>query len=329
MDTLHDFQSSSRALWRSLSSEAGARGATPEYDELAQVPWAVVAWTTLAYFVALKLFGWLVANPVASLAFGAVSRKGDAKTAARKAKFVSAACEMAVYSSSFVVGSVLLWRQPWVWPTSEWWRGGPQARVEKGMGFFYVAYAARYVAMLVLVLTSPRKKDFHEMILHHVVTAALVLLSYTAGLIRAGLVIMVLFDVADPFLHAAKTINYLKESAPTGTATQGALSTVTDALFGMFALSLFLTRIVLFTYVTLSVFYEAVIESSPTGDYFEGLELTDVSLFVCQALTLTLYVLQWFWFALLVDLIRRTLRGEDLKDNRSDDEGVQESKKSD
>jgi len=330
MDTFPEFQASLRALVRSVTAPSAApRTPPPATDELGQVPWAVLAWTTLAYCAALKLFSWLVANPIAALAFGAVAGERGAKTAAREAKFVSAAAEMVVYASSLAVGAVLVSRQSWLWPTNQWWEGGPQTHVEKDVGFFYIAYAARYLALLIVVLTSPRKKDFHEMILHHVVTAALVILSYASGWIRVGVVIMVLFDIADPFLHAAKTVNYLKEAAPTGTARQSALSTVTDALFGTFALSFFVTRILVFTYVALSCFYEPVAAQSPNWDFFEGLENSEVSLFVCQALIFTLYALQWFWFALLVDVVKRTLRGEDVKDNRSDDEGVQTGKKRD
>ena len=53
-----------------------------------------------------------------------------------------------------------------------------------------------------------RRKDFAESLAHHVVTLALLYYSFYANFVRPGLIIMLLHDVSDIFLEAAKLARY-------------------------------------------------------------------------------------------------------------------------
>ena len=54
------------------------------------------------------------------------------------------------------------------------------------------------------------RKDFWVMSAHHCVTMGLLSLSWLTGYVRIGIVVLVIHNAFDPFLHAAKCTHYLK-----------------------------------------------------------------------------------------------------------------------
>lgn len=127
-------------------------------------------------------------------------------------KFAQATMEMLFYSIYFVMGYRVIKSQLWIWPSHLWWVDQPNNRsITDDMAFFYIAYCARYFQNFIMVFLEPRRKDFIEMQLHHFITCLLIYLSYGHGYVRVGCIIMVLLDIADPPLHAAKQVVYLKD----------------------------------------------------------------------------------------------------------------------
>ena len=307
----------------------------PRQVALGPFPTSLLLTTTLGTLAAYVVLRFVVFSPLAYVLFRLTESSDAAKTnanASRRAKFVAAGGEFALYFSGLVCGVALLSRVSWIWPSRAWWVGTPLSRLDEVEAFFYVWYAARYVALLIVVLVSPRKKDFGEMVAHHIVTACLVLLSYVGGLVKVGLVVMTLFDVADPLLHLAKMVNYLKEASPEHTTRRAILSTTADGIFASFALAFSISRIFVYGYVVYSCTIESFLEFSPSKtSVWEGIPYGGAPAVLCVVLVWILYGLQWFWFILLVDLVKRTLKGEDLKDNRSDEENelVPTAKKAD
>ena len=171
--------------------------------------------------------------------------------------------EFLVYSANLVMGFQILRTRPWVYPSRLWWVDTPTKNLETDAAFFALMYAARYVTFLFVVLTETRKKDFVEMVVHHLVTVVLIVVSYVGGFARVGLVIMVLFDIADPLLHAAKMANYNKKSARG--ARRKLFGTAADVLFGSFAVVFFATRIVVYSWVVYSVSVESIAMPYATG----------------------------------------------------------------
>ena len=53
-----------------------------------------------------------------------------------------------------------------------------------------------------------RRKDFAESMAHHLVTIALLYYSFYANFVRPGIVVMLLHDISDIFLEAAKLARY-------------------------------------------------------------------------------------------------------------------------
>merc|ERR1719362_2181978 len=67
--------------------------------------------------------------------------------------------------------------------------------------------------MVVSILLEPKRKDFAEMFLHHIVSVVVLYISYTYSFCRVGIVIMVILDPADVPLHLAKVCKYIGETS--------------------------------------------------------------------------------------------------------------------
>ena len=77
--------------------------------------------------------------------------------------------------------------------------------------FYYLFQAGFWTqqsVVLMLRLEKPRK-DFKELIFHHIVTMLLISLSYRFHFTWIGLAVYITMDVSDFFLAFSKTLNYL------------------------------------------------------------------------------------------------------------------------
>ena len=145
--------------------------------------------------------------------------------------------EMIFYAIYFLMGYRIIRSQHWVWPSTLWWKNQPDNRyIADDVTFFYIAYCARYFQNFIMVFLEPKRKDFVEMQIHHFVTCLLIYLSYGHGFVRVGCVVMVLLDIADPPLHAAKQVVYCKEvsSKQEGFLTWANVADVLFVIFGKF-----------------------------------------------------------------------------------------------
>merc|ERR1712118_225217 len=150
------------------------------------------------------------------------------------------------------------------------------------------------------------------MVIHHVVTALLVGLSYEYGHRRVGGIVMILMDPADVFLHYAKLCKYL---AVDGTKKQNVVrqgwQTGADVLFAVFAVVFIITRVIMYPYVTYVGMFEshdvfladaiAFPEKNISTDWWEP------NYVGCRALLVILLILQLFWFYLLLRAIKKVL----------------------
>ena len=291
-----------------------------------------------------------IASSSSSSSSSPVVTRVRAKWDAKVEKFAQSFMEAFFYSGYFAMGAVLLARQPWAWPSTAWWTTaavvtGTVERMPRDVTCFYVAYCARYLQALVSVFLEPRRKDFYEMVVHHSVTVMLIYLSFVAGENRVGLVIMVLFDIADPFLHIAKQCKYASEARrmvrlhnSNGSAADGGKTTASrcfdllaDLWFAGFAVSFTVTRNVMYPYVVWSAWSESV-DAWREHTYHAGLFTPQMGYWkavaaamrvgegACMVLLAVLQVLQIIWQVYLTQAIVKVFKGSELKDERSDSE---------
>ena len=67
-----------------------------------------------------------------------------------------------------------------------------------------------YWSLTFLHLLDVRKKDFMELLVHHLITITLLSLSWTAQFTRIGTLVLIVHDSADSLLELAKKLKYAK-----------------------------------------------------------------------------------------------------------------------
>jgi len=100
-----------------------------------------------------------------------------------------------------------LWRQDY----DHCFVGFPDRQnINWGLQAYYVYGIAFYTFSCICLFIDEKKKDFNAMLLHHLITILLILVSGLGGMDRIGAVIMISFDKSDILLETAKICNRLK-----------------------------------------------------------------------------------------------------------------------
>lgn len=267
----------------------------------------VCVFFSMVFFMANWCFRWLLVEP---FAYRVVDLRKD-----KLIKFSQSVTEAVIYGAFSAMGLRIVISQEFVWPSAQWWMGikdGTRFLMRADLRCFYIMYMARYCQAAVSVLLEPKRKDFIEMMIHHIVTVIVIFASYVYGWSRIGAVVMLLLDPADVPLHLAKLCKYTSEA--TG---QQMWQFVANRLFELFAVVFFLSRLMGFGYVCWSAHVETnrYISKGPRE-------------WACLTLLSTLFALQCYWFLLIIQVAVKMMRGGNSDDPRSDDESeVQEGKK--
>lgn len=220
-----------------------------------------------------------------------------------------------LYTAFTIIGFYTLFvpgTAPWILDTKEFWINWP-LQDNSILLLYYQLELGCYLHML--MWTEVHRSDAAEMIAHHLITITLITFSYEFNFMRIGSSILLLHDIADIFLESAKCIHYASKVKKFAW-----LAVPCDILFGIFAVSFFLTRLVYYPYYVIgSTMTELcqVVDMSYKGWY--------VMIYGFLAFKWALFGLHCFWFSLIFKMVVRQLQGiRPEKDERSDDEEVME-----
>ncbi|KAL8623652.1 hypothetical protein ACOMHN_051094 [Nucella lapillus] len=166
-------------------------------------------------------------------------RRNQDKTPVMK-KFCESSWRCTYYAGIFCYGLHTLWDKPWLWDTNYCWQGWPEHHVSNDVYWYYNIQAGFYLALSVSLFTDHKRKDFTEMIVHHVATLGLMFLSWMINFTRAGTLVLLLHDCVDPIMEGAKMAKYLKKES------------LCTALFVCFGLVWIITRMTIFPLSTAS-----------------------------------------------------------------------------
>ncbi|XP_070588996.1 ceramide synthase 4-like [Erythrolamprus reginae] len=194
-------------------------------------------------------------------------------------------------------------KKPWFWNVSECLDGYPQQSAQLSLLGFYLMQFSLYWSLLITMPLDNKQKDFYMMIAHHVGAIVLIGFSYCVNFIRIGSVTMVLHDVTNWLLYAAKLFNYLKWEKTCNT------------VFIIFGLVFLLSHVIAFPYMVLhnTYYYLPKLHQPYFGYYF------------FNALLIVEYLLNVLWFCFIIIMVYRLLLlGKVEKDVRSDSEGSEE-----
>ncbi|KAK4216781.1 longevity assurance proteins LAG1/LAC1 [Rhypophila decipiens] len=252
-------------------------------------------------------------------------------------RFSEQAWLLMYYTVFWSMGVYIYVNSPHYLNLHELWTSWPVREISGLMKGYMLAQLAFWVQQILVINIEERRKDHWQMFAHHIVTNALIFASYRYGHTRVGNLILVLMDVVDLFFPAAKCLKYL------------GYNTLCDVMFGLFMVSWFIARHVLYVYVCWSV-YAHTPDIMPTGCFSgpdtnrsgpleapttkgswylleplwdsEGLVCYDEKVkWIFLSMLLFLQALTIMWFTLIVQLAIKVLRGGSAEDPRSDDEG--------
>ncbi|KAI5205274.1 acyl-CoA-dependent ceramide synthase [Aureobasidium subglaciale] len=211
-------------------------------------------------------------------------------------------------------GLYVMRRSPvWYFNTDAMFEGFPHRSHEAVFKAYYLlqaSYWAQQAIVLLLMLEKPRK-DFKELVLHHVVTLALIWLSYRFHFTYMGIAVYITMDISDFFLATSKVLNYLN-------------SPITGPYFGLFIAVWFYLR----HYLNFYILWATLTTFRTIGPYELNWETQQYKCWISQIITFSLlFALQavnMFWFILILRIAWRFVRSSVAKDERSEDEEEEE-----
>lgn len=208
------------------------------------------------------------------------------------------------YAGSSVVGYYIIKDEEYAqFPVSA--RGGaalfnrPEQTISAKIEWYYWYQIGFYIAELFAIFLEPKRKDFFEYFLHHVVTLGLLSGSFVTRFHRIGLYINFIHDIPDIFLCAAKVCHYAKGP-----------EVVVNGFFAFFVSSFIFFRLYCLPHLTWA---DLCIVPYVRRASYPFYILTAMFGGILQALHL-------FWFYLIVRMIIRLLMGVQ-GDMRSDESG--------
>lgn len=180
---------------------------------------------------------------------------------------------------------------------------------------FYLGQAAfwtQQACVLALQLEKPRK-DYYELIFHHIVTLLLIWLSYVFHFTKMGLAIYITMDVSDCLLALSKTLNYLD-------------SPFTPTIFIIFIISWIYLRHV----VNIRILWSVLTEFRTVGNYRLNFATQQykcwISLIFVFVLILALQLVNLYWLFLIFRILYRYISSGVQADERSENEDEKEFK---
>ncbi|KAK2161051.1 hypothetical protein LSH36_122g08000 [Paralvinella palmiformis] len=138
------------------------------------------------------------------------------------------------YLIAFWYGIAVLWNKQYFWDTRHCWYGYPWQPIPDEIYWYYMIELGFYWSLVLSLFMDVKRKDFVEMIIHHVATIGLMCFSWADGMVRIGTLVLVVHDAVDYWMEGAKLAKYLRYDK------------LCDVLFVIFASMWFITRIVIY-----------------------------------------------------------------------------------
>jgi hypothetical protein len=187
---------------------------------------------------------------------------------------------------------------------------------------FYMAQLAVWMyTCFVHRFVDERRKDYFVMYLHHIVTIALVGLSWAVGYMRVGILVLFVHDVSDIFVDLLKMVNYLKLENRQGLFASEIAYIVCVLSWMYFRLYQFPFRVVR---GSLTVPYTLLLRTPRESYSFLGLEFFPSDLpwhFHLNVMLFALLLLHIYWFHLFLMIGYRILTESAREASRQEYEG--------
>ncbi|GAV52055.1 hypothetical protein ZYGR_0AG00460, partial [Zygosaccharomyces rouxii] len=218
------------------------------------------------------------------------------------------------YGISGPIGLYLMYDSDlWFFETAPMYKTYPDFTNSFKYKFFYLGQAsfwAQQAAVLVLQLEKPRK-DYPELVFHHIVTLLLIWSSYVFHFTKMGLFVYVTMDISDFWLSLSKTVNYLDHP-------------LTPTVFIIFIFHWVYLR----HWVNMRILWSVLTEFRTVGNYVLNFATQQykcwIFLPIVFSLIAALQLVNLYWMFLILRILYRLLKDNVRKDERSDSESDEE-----
>jgi len=208
---------------------------------------------------------------------------------------------------------VMLQQPTWWYRTENFWIDYPHWDMKPELKRYYLmqfSYWCQQLIVLVLKLEKPRK-DYTELVAHHIVTLWLVGWSYLVNLTLIGNAVYMSMDIPDAFLAFSKILNYIQWN-----------NAKTYSFVVFFAVWTYF-RHYLNIRILWSVWYELlplIPDHAKQWNWSMGVYMAPWMRYQVFIPLVLLQFLNLFWYYLMVRILYRAVFSEQFSDDRSDDE---------
>ncbi|CRG90937.1 Sphingosine N-acyltransferase lac1 [Talaromyces islandicus] len=178
----------------------------------------------------------------------------------------------------------------WYFNASGMYDSFPHRALQAEFKFYYLfqaAYWAQQAIVMLLGLEKPRK-DYKELVAHHIVTLALIGLSYRFHFTYMGIAVYLTHDISDFFLAVSKSLHYLDAS-------------LTVPFYGISLGSWVYLR----NYLNIRIIVSLFFEFQTVGPYELNWEMQQYKCWISNIITFvllaSLQALNLFWLYLVLD----------------------------
>jgi very-long-chain ceramide synthase len=139
-----------------------------------------------------------------------LARRCDITSRAKQLRFLEQMYTVIYFGIMGPVGLYVMHKTPEIWyfNTQGMYESFPHRTHEAAFKFYYLfqaAYWAQQAIVMLLGLEKPRK-DFKELVMHHIVTLALIALSYRFHFTYMGIAVYITHDISDFFLAVSRKL---------------------------------------------------------------------------------------------------------------------------
>ncbi|KAK2593338.1 sphingosine N-acyltransferase lag1 [Conoideocrella luteorostrata] len=228
----------------------------------------------------------------------------------KQARFMEQAYTAVYFFFLGPAGMYVMSKTPvWYFNTRGMYEDFPHRTHEAAVKFYYLfqaAYWAQQAIVLVLGLEKARK-DFKELVGHHIVSLALIGLSYRFHFTYIGLAVYTTHDISDFFLATSKVLNYLDHAL------------VAPYFFVFVCVWIYMRHI-----INLKIIWSLFTEFRTVGPFELNWETEQykcwISQYITTGLLASLQALNLFWLFYIIRIAYRFVRDSTADDDRSDDE---------
>ncbi|KAK7736938.1 sphingosine N-acyltransferase lag1 [Diaporthe eres] len=239
-----------------------------------------------------------------------LARYGGIKNRGKQARFMEQMYTAVYFAFTGPWGMYVMSRTPvWYFNTAGMYANFPHKTHEAIFKFYYLfqaAYWAQQAIVLMLGMEKPRK-DFKELVGHHIVSLALIGLSYRFHFTYMGLAVYITHDISDFFLATSKSLNYIDHP-------------LVAPYFGLFMVAWIYLRHYLNLRILWSIFTEFRTVGPFVLDWADEQYKCWISQYISFTLLAALQALNLFWLFFIIRIAYRVVFLDIIADDRSEDE---------